>query len=158
MFVALRDLRFARVRFVLIGSVVALITVLVGFLSGLTGGLATQNVSAILGLPADRVVFSGDTAASFSDSAITEQQATAWASTSGVTTAEPVGISQTRAETDTARAAIAIFGVQATFDRNAPSRDDTLTLSEPAADALAVSTVDRLVVEGTTKTVYTVAG
>ena len=41
MFVALRDLRFARGRFVLIGSVVALITVLVGFLSGLTGGLAT---------------------------------------------------------------------------------------------------------------------
>lgn len=158
MFVALRDLRFARGRFVLIGSVVALITVLVGFLSGLTGGLATQNVSAILGLPADRVVFSGDTAASFSDSAITEQQATAWASTSGVTTAEPVGISQTRAETDTARAAIAIFGVQATFDRNAPSRDGTLTLSEPAADALAASAGDEVVVAGTTYTVATVAG
>ena len=50
MFVALRDLRFARGRFVLIGSVVALITVLVGFLSGLTGGLATQNISAVLSI------------------------------------------------------------------------------------------------------------
>ena len=48
MFVALRDLRFARGRFLLIGSVVGLITVLVGFLSGLTGGLAIQNISAVL--------------------------------------------------------------------------------------------------------------
>lgn len=46
MFVAWRDLRFARGRFVLIGSVVALITLLVGFLDGLTGGLAAQNVPA----------------------------------------------------------------------------------------------------------------
>ena len=47
MFVALRDLRFAKGRFILIGSVVALITLLVGFLSGLTGGLAIQNLSLI---------------------------------------------------------------------------------------------------------------
>ena len=40
MFVAWRDLRFARGRFLLIAAVVALISVLVGFLSGLTGGLA----------------------------------------------------------------------------------------------------------------------
>jgi len=77
MFVALRDLRFARGRFVLIGSVVALITVLVGFLSGLTGGLATQNISAVLSIPADRVVFSAPTtdggAATFADSTITEE-------------------------------------------------------------------------------------
>ncbi|GAB3684148.1 hypothetical protein GCM10027591_18330 [Zhihengliuella somnathii] len=46
MFVAWRELRFARGRFLLIGAVVALITLLVGFLSGLTGGLAAQNVSA----------------------------------------------------------------------------------------------------------------
>ena len=84
MFVALRDLRFARGRFVLIGSVVALITVLVGFLSGLTGGLAIQNVSGVLSLPADRLVFSaptvtaptdGTTSPSFSESSITEQMA-----------------------------------------------------------------------------------
>ncbi|WP_435094655.1 hypothetical protein [Clavibacter michiganensis] len=56
MFVAWRDLRFARGRFVLIGAVVALITLLVGFLAGLTGGLAAQDVSAVLGLPGDRLV------------------------------------------------------------------------------------------------------
>jgi putative ABC transport system permease protein len=92
MFVALRDLRFARGRFVLIGSVVALITILVGFLSGLTGGLATQNISAVLAMPGDRIVFSTPSAggsASFADSAITERQAADWASTDGVTDSQP---------------------------------------------------------------------
>ena len=80
MFVALRDLRFARGRFLLIGSVVALITILVGFLSGLTGGLATQNISAVLSIPGDRIVFSAPTsgdAVSFADSVVTEEQASA---------------------------------------------------------------------------------
>jgi len=162
MFVALRDLRFARGRFILIGSVVALITVLVGFLSGLTGGLTTQNVSAVLSLPADRIVFSaptaGATGASFSDSVITQQQANDWAGTSGVTTAEPVGISQTRGEAGDTRAAIAVFGVQPGFDATAPSGDGLLGLSAPAATALDVTTGDQVAIAGTTYTVESVGG
>ena len=38
MFLALREVRFARGRFSLITTVVALMTLLVGFLTGLTGG------------------------------------------------------------------------------------------------------------------------
>jgi len=162
MFVALRDLRFARGRFILIGSVVALITVLVGFLSGLTGGLATQNISAILSLPADRIVFSapsaGDAGVSYSDSTITEEQATGWAATSGVTSARPVGISQTRAEAGDTRAAIAVFGVEAGFDATAPSEDGQLGLSAPAAKALDVTTGQDVTIAGTTYTVETIAG
>lgn len=166
MFVALRDLRFARGRFVLIGSVVALITVLVGFLSGLTGGLATQNISAVLALPADRIVFSTpagtpDSAAadpSFSDSVITEQQADSWAATAGVTSAEPVGISQTRAETSTARVAIAVFGVQQGFDATAPTENGLLSLSEPAAEDLEVATGDSVTIAGTSYDVETISG
>ena len=113
MFVALRDLRFARGRFFLIGSVVALITILVGFLSGLTGGLASQNVSAVLSMPGDRIVFSAPakstTAVSFSDSVITSKEINAWSSARGVTNAQPVGISQTRAESTAARVALAVF-------------------------------------------------
>ncbi|QUY61226.1 hypothetical protein [Gulosibacter molinativorax] len=45
MFVAWRDLGFARGRFALIASVVLLITLLVGFLGGLTQGLANANIS-----------------------------------------------------------------------------------------------------------------
>ena len=54
MFVAWRDLRFARGRFALIIAVVVLITLLVGLLSGLMSGLQNQNISAIAGLPAER--------------------------------------------------------------------------------------------------------
>lgn len=162
MFVALRDLRFARGRFILIGSVVALITVLVGFLSGLTGGLATQNVSAVLALPADRIVFSaptaGDGAASFSDSTITEQQATDWAATDNVTAAQPIGISQTRGETDNTRAAIAVFGVEPGFSATSPSGDGELSLSDPAAEALDVTVGDDVEIAGVSYTVETIDG
>ena len=47
MFLALRDIRFARGRFLLMAGVVALITVLLVLLSGLTAGLGNQSVSAI---------------------------------------------------------------------------------------------------------------
>ena len=80
MFVAWRDLKFARGRFVLIGTVVALITLLVGFLSGLTLGLADQNVSGLTELHADRIVFSApaaDEALSYADSAVTGADAEA---------------------------------------------------------------------------------
>ena len=162
MFVALRDLRFARGRFVLIGSVVALITVLVGFLSGLTGGLAIQNISAVLSISADRIVFSAptveDSATSFSDSSITAQQAVDWAATDAVATVEPIGISQTRAEAGDTRAAIAIFGVQPGFDSTAPSSDGLLGLSVPAAEALNVMAGDEVTIAGTSYTVESVAG
>ncbi len=52
MFVAWRDLRFAKGRFALMGTVVVLITLLVGLLSGLTAGLARDNTSAVTSLPA----------------------------------------------------------------------------------------------------------
>lgn len=161
MFVALRDLRFARGRFTLIGSVVGLITVLVGFLSGLTGGLATQNVSAVLDLPADRIVFSAPTSesgASFADSAITQKQAAAWESTDGVRAAEPLGISQTRAEAGDTRAAIAIFGVEPGFSSSAPTRDGLLGLSTPAATDLGVAPGDDVAIAGTTYKVESVDG
>lgn len=51
MYLALRDLRFAKGRFSLIVLAVALMTLLVGFLSGLIAGLAGQNISALLQSP-----------------------------------------------------------------------------------------------------------
>jgi len=152
MFVALRDLRFAKGRFTLISVVVALITILVGFLSGLTGGLATQNISAILSIDADRIVFSepssGSSEPTFADSAVTEKQATQWASTTGVTNVGPLGIGQTRAESGENRTAIA----------TAPTVNGRLGLSQPAADALDVVVGDSVDIAGETYVVESVAG
>lgn len=161
MFVALRDLRFARGRFTLIGSVVALITVLVGFLSGLTGGLAVQNVSAVLSLPGDRIVFSAPGpggSVSFADSAVTEQDAAAWAGADGVTAVHPIGISQTRAEAGDSRAAVAVFGVRPRSDAGAPSGDGLLGLSSAAARELGVGTGDEVTIAGASYTVEKVGG
>ena len=161
MFVALRDLRFARGRFILIGSVVTLITILVGFLSGLTGGLASENISAVLAIPADRLVFtisSEATGANFSDSAVTKAQATAWASTRGVAAAKPIGVSQTRAEHGTARVAIAAFGVEPGFDSSSPTRNGSLGLSTTAAKNLGVRRGEKVTIAGSAYTVETIGG
>lgn len=100
MFVAWRDLRFARGRFLLIGAVVALITLLVGFLAGLTGGLASQNVSAVLGLPGDRLVLQDPASGSpsFGTSEIDAETVQAWRDAPGVSSVLPVGIAQGRAQ------------------------------------------------------------
>ena len=46
-FLSVRDVRFARGRYALMGAVVALICLLLVFLTGLTNGLAHQNISAV---------------------------------------------------------------------------------------------------------------
>jgi len=162
MYVALRELRFARGRFVLIGSVVALITLLVGFLSGLTGGLATQNISAVLAIPADRLVFSppsdGSSAVTFADSAITSDQAQQWSDVVGVTDVEPIGISQTRAESGSIRAAVAIFGVEPGFTVTAPDHGGTVSLSTGAASALDAAVGQTVTIGGADFTVTRISG
>ncbi|MFW7415546.1 FtsX-like permease family protein [Demequina sp. SO4-18] len=162
MFVALRDLRFARGRFVLIGAVVGMITVLVGFLSGLTGGLAAQNVSAILAIPADRIVFSepgsGASEVSFADSAITERQARAWEGADAVAAVRPLGISQARAEVGDVRASVALFGGEAELGITPPSRDGLVTLTAPAAESLGANVGDETTVAGATYVVEAIEG
>ncbi|MFF8267812.1 ABC transporter permease [Streptomyces sp. NPDC016562] len=116
MFVAWRDLRFAKGRFALMGSVVVLITLLVGLLSGLTSGLARENVSAVTGLPATHLAFAapaGDQEVSFARSQVTERAWQAWRKEPGVTSAEPLGIRTTNAVSGERTAAVSVFGVDA---------------------------------------------
>ncbi|MEU2548269.1 ABC transporter permease [Streptomyces roseolus] len=115
MFVAWRDLRFAKGRFALMGTVIVLITLLVGLLSGLTAGLARENVSAITGLPADRVAFAAPPAGqsvSFTNSTVTEDQWTGWARRPGVTAAAPLGIRTLNAVAGERTAAVSAFGTR----------------------------------------------
>uniref|UniRef100_A0AAU2JYK8 ABC transporter permease n=1 Tax=Streptomyces sp. NBC_00049 TaxID=2903617 RepID=A0AAU2JYK8_9ACTN len=114
MFVAWRDLRFAKGRFALMGSVVLLITLLVGLLSGLTAGLARENISAITGLPASYLAFAaptGDQKVSFTNSQVPESAWRAWRERPGVKSAEPLGIRTTNAASGERTAAVSVFGV-----------------------------------------------
>ncbi|CAM3151958.1 FtsX-like permease family protein [Saccharomonospora xinjiangensis] len=114
MFVAWRDLRFARGRFALVGTVLVLITVLVGLLSGLTAGLGKENTSAITGLPADHLAFAAPLPGedvSFTDSRLEQDVWRQWKERPGVVAAEPVSIGMARA-TSSRAASVAVFGVE----------------------------------------------
>ena len=179
MFLAIRDIRFAKGRFALMGGVVALITLLLVMLSGLTAGLSDQSTSSIdkLGTvngvgsgsrAVDSIVFgapgTNEPKASFTESEITAAQLEAWKDRDGVETAEALGISQTRFQavaadtgTGTGTTNVAVFGV-APDGRLAPSpvTADTVVIGKTVATALSLSTGDKASVGGTELTVSAV--
>ncbi|CAL9280796.1 ABC transporter permease [Streptomyces sp. SudanB182_2057] len=164
MFVAWRDLKFAKGRFALMGSVIVLITLLVGLLSGLTAGLGRQNVSAITGLPADRIAFQapgGGQDLSYADSTVTERQWRQWAEAPGVESAEPLGITLTKATAADQSTGVSAFGVEP-GSRLAPHGDKitsgTVVLSGAAADDLGVRAGDSLALAGRRLEVAAVKG
>ncbi|WP_346172843.1 ABC transporter permease [Streptomyces cuspidosporus] len=164
MFVAWRDLKFAKGRFALMATVIVLITLLVGLLSGLIAGLSRQNVSAITGLPADRIAFAAPADGqdlSYADSTVTEKQWRRWARTPGVTRAEPLGIATTRATAGGISAGVSAFGVQP-GSRLAPDSDKiddhAVVLSAPAADDLGLKPGDSVTLTGQRLTVAAVRG
>ncbi|MEU3531649.1 MULTISPECIES: ABC transporter permease [Streptomyces] len=164
MFVAWRDLRFAKGRFALMGTVVVLITLLVGLLSGLTAGLGRQNISAITELPATGIAFQAPArgqALSYTDSTVTEAQRRQWAEAPGVKSAEPLGISTTKATAGDRSAGVSVFGVRP-GSRLAPDGDRlddrTVVLSTGAADGLGVTAGGSLTLAGRRLTVAAVRG
>ncbi|MFB9907768.1 ABC transporter permease [Allokutzneria oryzae] len=164
MFVAWRDLKFAKGRFALMGTVIVLITLLVGLLSGLTAGLGRQNISAITGLPADKIAFaapSGDQDLSYANSTVTEDQWRRWAAAPGVTSAEPLGITTTRATAGTRSSGVSAFGVQpgsALAPDSGKLTEQSAVLSTAAADDLGVHAGDTVTLAGQRLTVAAVAG
>lgn len=184
MFLALRDLRFATGRFALMGSVVALISLLLVMLSGLTAGLGGQNTAALDRLDeqgVQRIVFGGaagqEATASFTQSEFTAAQRDAWAATDGVAAVEPIGVGQGRAvglEHDVATdergradvSGVPTTGVAATaFLGLAPGSPDApagvapgeIVLSADVAESLGAGPGDAVAVSGTVLTVADVA-
>ncbi|MBT3166996.1 ABC transporter permease [Streptomyces sp. Vc74B-19] len=92
MFLALRDLRFARGRFALMGAVVALIAVLGVLLSGLASGLADAGISGLRALPVTHMAFDEKASSEqFSRSTVEQEDWEAWSGAPGVKRAEPFG-------------------------------------------------------------------
>lgn len=114
MFLAVRDLWWARGRFALMAGAIALITLLVVMLSGLTEGLGRQSTSAITSLRADRVAVERPAAgesASMTTSRVTDAQLAAARRQPGVRSADPIGITTGRVSLDGVAAPATIFGV-----------------------------------------------
>lgn len=115
MFLAVRDLRFAKGRFLLMGAVVALIAVLAVILTGLATGLTTDNISALRAMPVTHLAFQqGVQGDLFSRSVIQQPTWQRWAAQPGVRAATPYGNLLIHA-TDQRNGKdlnIALFGVQ----------------------------------------------
>jgi putative ABC transport system permease protein len=163
-FVAWRDLRFAKGRFALMGTVIVLITLLVGLLSGLTAGLSHQNFSASTGLPADKIAVQAPGEGeelSYANSTVTEKQWQQWARTTGVRSAEPLGITTTRATAGNRSIGVSAFGVQpgaALAPAGGRIHDHAAVLSVTAANALGLAVGDTFTLAGQQVTVAVVSG
>ncbi|HEX9228264.1 MAG TPA: FtsX-like permease family protein [Arthrobacter sp.] len=166
MYLALRDLHFAKGRFVLMGGVVALITLLLVLLSGLTAGLGNQSTSALAALPADQIVFgapAGDSAkASFTESEVTRTQLADWAAREGVANAGLLGISQSRfqalgpAAAPSGTASVAVFGTEGSGLAPGPVAEGTVVVGTSLAKELELQAGSRATVGGTELTVSAV--
>ncbi|KRV48000.1 ABC transporter permease [Wenjunlia vitaminophila] len=143
MLLPLLELRAARGRFVLMGTVVLLVAALVGTVSGFTTGLTDDTVSALRRLPATHVAFSPDAKTDqFARSLVDERTLRGWRGQDGLEAA-PLGVSLTRGTSDRgAEVDMAAFGVEpGSFldpgaDRGAPlgTEPDGIVISQDLVD------------------------
>jgi len=91
MFIALRDLKFAKGRFLLMGLVVALVAFLTALLSGLASGLIKNNISGLIELDVTHLAFEYNNKPSYRNSMIDREMWESWRATEGVIQAEPIG-------------------------------------------------------------------
>ncbi|HET7303690.1 MAG TPA: FtsX-like permease family protein [Segeticoccus sp.] len=160
MFLALRDLRFARGRFALLTGVIALMTFMVVMLSGLTAGLRGASVSALDALPVDRIAFQSPATGqqlSFTSSSLPADAASDLAGRSGVDHAFPLGVATDRLDAGDSSAAVALIGTDPALyptreHGSAISEGEVAVSAELAADA-DLSPGDRVEVAGTRMTV-----
>ena len=115
MFLALRELRFARARFGLMGGVIALIAILMVLLSGLSSGLVNDGVSGLKAMPATAFAFNEGTKTdnAFSRSVVDESQAEAWRGQPGVEDVALMGATMMNGATgDGTQVDLSLFGVE----------------------------------------------
>ncbi len=91
MFIARRDLWFAKGRFALMGAVVAMLALLMVLLTGLATGLVDDNISGVRNLPATYLAFNGESGVKFNQSTVDRRQWEEAATRPGVVAAAPIG-------------------------------------------------------------------
>ncbi|MDE9364858.1 ABC transporter permease [Luteipulveratus sp. YIM 133132] len=152
MFLAVRDLRFAKGRFALMGAVVGLISLLVVLLTGLTAGLSRQSTSAITSLPGDRVAFSTPAAgesASYASSRLSPSARDTAARQPGVTDAASLTLAPGRVEAGGRQAAVTLFTAEpGSFVAPAGLSADRVAVGEDLARDQGLATGDTVRIGG----------
>ncbi len=153
MFLALRELTFARGRFALMGSVVALVAVLMVMLSGLSVGLVNDGVSGLKKSPATHYAFVGgvDESSAFSRSVVTDEAYEAWQDVAGVEDAARLGTTLVNGRTESGvEIDLALFGVEpGSFMDPAPAAGARLG-EDPAGLVVSETALDEGVAIGDT--------
>jgi putative ABC transport system permease protein len=90
-FIAVRDLAFARGRFLLMGVVITLIAFLTTLLSGLSAGLIKNNISGLMELPYTHIAFEYDDQPTYRATLVERAWWEGWAKKAGVKAMEPLG-------------------------------------------------------------------
>ncbi|TDT17149.1 putative ABC transport system permease protein [Ilumatobacter fluminis] len=112
-FVARKDLWFARGRFALVGLVIGLVALMATLLSGLANGLVDDGVSGLRQLPASHLAFQPGAESTFSRSTLTREALEPWDELDGVESA-PIGMSFFNARRDDGTTIdLAVFGAPA---------------------------------------------
>ncbi|TIC87420.1 ABC transporter permease [Nocardioides sp. GY 10113] len=156
MFLALRELSFARGRFALMGSVVALIAILMVLLSGLSVGLVNDGVSGLQRLPVTSLAFQEDVSkdAAFTRSVVSPDAVKTWQGQPGVEEAAPLGVALANARTGSGvEIDLALFGVEVgSFLDPTPTEGDAISgahdlVVSPTAIESGVEIGDTVVLE-----------
>ncbi|MFF4753842.1 FtsX-like permease family protein [Streptomyces sp. NPDC002514] len=155
MYLALLELKAARGRFLLMGSVVVLVAALVGVVSGFTTGLGDDTTSALRGLPATHLAFaSGTDSDQFARSLVGPAALDGWRARRGVE-ATPLGVTIDRGTTDRrTEVDFAAFGVEpGSFIDPGATSGTPLAAGTPSGVVVSQALVDEGVRIGDTLTV-----
>ena len=89
MFIALRDIAFAKGRFLLMTTVIVMVAIMMVMLTGLSSGLVDRNISGIRALPVTHMAFEFDDKPTWSNSMVERSMWEGWAAQPGVKSATP---------------------------------------------------------------------
>ncbi|UPK45506.1 ABC transporter permease [Paenibacillus pabuli] len=113
MYLAIREMRFAKGRYALIATIMVLVSFLVLFVTGLAQGLAYDNAASIKNMAATHFVLEQDSNHRFTRSQVNQDQLEQARSVVGQENAEPLGVKMTTVSPagDTKKVDVALFMV-----------------------------------------------
>ena len=113
MFLALRDLAFAKGRFLLMATVIVMVALMMVLLTGLSSGLVDRNISGIRALPITHLAFEYDDKPTWSNSMVERAMWEGWADRTGVMASTQLGNTMFNARTSKGEpVTLALWGME----------------------------------------------
>jgi putative ABC transport system permease protein len=114
MFIAIRDLAFAKGRFLLMGLIVAMVAFLTTILTGLSSGLIKNNISGLMELDITHIAFEYNDHPSYRNSMVEREMWEAWEGQPGVLAVAPMGhtMFNARSSDDTPLNDVVLWGIE----------------------------------------------